>query len=251
MAEVDGERDEVADDVVGRLMASARARTNEPDPRRRGGRRRPARFGARAGFPVNVSQRTIAAAVAVLAGIAGVAIVGPWRSGTSDALAPDPAPPAVAPSNRSAAPPSTEAPIATTAPVVDVVPVAWRPRCRRAPALDAAAIEAVVCSIDAMTSLEVRRYGDRAALEKAYARLARGLARGGADTRARCAVGQPEDRAWRASSRGPIRGRYACSRDAAGAHVAWSDVAQLVISRMNRRDGNLAAAYAWWTRAPL
>jgi hypothetical protein len=203
-------------------------------------------------------------AAAVLLVLVALAIVAPWRGASSDAVEPAtgadthstttvPTRPTVLPTVPPTGPPGGPpvGPLPTTPPVIDAVPVAWRPQCRRAPALDARAVEAVVCVVSSSTTVDVRRYADRETLDAAYAQLARHAPRGGADPRARCAQGQPEDRAWRSTAHGAIRGRYACATDAAGAHLVWSDTTRLVIARASRRDGNLAATFAWWTRAPL
>lgn len=199
--------------------------------------------------------RAVLGALGVLAMVVvgAVVVVGPWRGGVSDALPPaggDVASPTVA-AARPTVVATSPIPRTTVTRAIDGVPAAWRPRCRRAPALDRRASEALVCAVDASTTVEIRRYADGLALAAAYAQLAQSVPKGGRTARSRCAAGLPEDRAWRAGPTSAVAGRYACTQDTAGAHLAWSNDATLVIARANRRDGDLAAAYAWWARAPL
>lgn len=136
--------------------------------------------------------------------------------------------------------------------LLERVPAALASRCRPAPGLDPVADEAVVCTPDGgVARLEIRSFAAPDALRARYRAVA-GEEQGGRGA-PRCAGGEPEERAWAASTDPDIlSGRYACHTGdperGDSAEIWWTADASLVIG--HAVGGDLAALFEWWRAAP-
>jgi hypothetical protein len=253
----DGEPDTTdGGDAVGRLLAEIRTRAAGPfdddHARSRVG------LGSFRWPDVRVPRRALALVGALAVGLVAVVVVARRPGGASLApavlpsRAPVPTTGLVAASSEPSVMSTTGKPASGGGGLLALVPATWRPRCRPAAVLAAAATAGLVCEPGGTVDrVELWRFGDATTLSDAVARVGRGVAVGGADSRPRCATGMPENRAWRRPDARNAAGRYVCRHDAAGAQLAWSDTTRDLLVQATRANGDLATLFAWWTSAPL
>lgn len=226
--------------------------TPSPPPRGAPPRRRRASGRLLAGIALVAA---LAAAYLVLSGLApgGWPTVGTGIGAARDGFS---AGPDLAAPDRSAAPGLASVPpgAASGGALLERVPAAFATRCRPAPGLDPVADEAVICTPGGgVARLEIRSFVAPDALRARYRAIA-GEEQGGRGV-PRCAAGEPEERAWAASTDPDSRsGRYAChagDRARGGsAEIWWTADASLVIGHAVGGDGDLAALFEWWRAAP-
>jgi hypothetical protein len=250
-------------DAVGRLLAEIRTRAAGPGDE---DRRRSRLALATARWPaLRVPGRGVALVGALALALVVVVVIARRPAGPTLAPSrlpvrnPVHAPPRVVATTTPRAVSTTMVSTTATAPsaigadaLLTLVPAGWRPRCRPAAVLAGAATAGVVCEpAGTVDRVELFRFANPATLADAVGRVGRGVAVGGSDARARCAVGVPENRAWRRPDAHNAAGRYICRRDAAGAQLAWSDTTRELLVQATRANGDLATLFAWWTSAPL
>jgi hypothetical protein len=96
--------------------------------------------------------------------------------------------------------------------------------------------------------METTRPGDLAA---AYRRATGGPDEHAASGAPACERGEPDERAWsRPDAPGVVAGRYTCRfTDGGAAEMWWTDEGRGELAHATRRDGDLAALFAWWRAA--